>query len=1292
MRGPKRSKLVDVPGSFPEVCLLSNGHYSVMLTAAGSGYSARDGMDITRWREDGTRDCWGQYCYVRNLDDGRVWSAGRQPLGRNADEYEADLRSDRATIRRRDGDMETRYEVAVAPDADAEVRRVTLTNRGDGPRTLEVTSYAEVALNPRRADQAHPAFAKLFLETEYLASSRALLCRRRPRAHDQKPVWALQVLASEAPGEVEYETDRARFLGRGRSARNPAAMDAGATLSRTVGPVLDPVFSLRRRIRVEPGASAVLAFTTAAPEGRDQALALASRFGSLESVDRVFETTAASEAARRSELGLAPDDVALFQRLAAHVLFANPSLRSRESVARNRLGQPGLWPHAISGDLPIALVRIGADSNLEVTRRVLQAHAYWRRCGLVVDLVLLHDEGADDELRRRLEDLVRKAPTAELVDRPGGVFLRDASRMSSDDATLLEAAARLIIRGGDDPLAVQQAQVSAAPLPPPLLRVRRPKAAAARRAPGGGAALVFDNGLGGFTKDGREYVINLRAGERPPAPWSNVLANPDFGCLVTESGGGYTWAGNSQMNRLTPWSNDPVTDPPGEIVYLRDEETGEFWSSTPAPCGGEATTVVRHGQGYSRFTRRSHGLEQDLLVLISPTDPVKMVRLHVRNKGRRPRRLSATFYAEWVLGGLRDQAPLQVVCSADSETGALFATNAWAGDFAGGVAFAAVAATRTDTPLSFTTDRAEFLGREGSSEAPAALGRSGLSGRAGELVDPCAALMTPLEVPSGGEQEIVFLLGQAETADEARRLVRAYAAPGRVQAALEETRELWDRILGTVQVRTPDPAMDLMLNRWLIYQALACRMWGRSAFYQSGGAFGFRDQLQDAMAIVYGAPDEARAQILRAAARQFEEGDVQHWWHPPAGRGVRTRITDDLVFLPLVVAHHVGVTSDESLLDERVPFLHAPVLRPDQEEDYGLPEISSEDGTVYEHCERALECGLKLGPHGLPLMGTGDWNDGMNKVGAEGKGESVWNGWFMLATLREFADLAERRGDGTRAAWCRERADALRAALEEHAWDGGWYRRAYFDDGTPLGSSTNEECQIDSIAQSWAVISGAGDPERARRAMAAVEERLVRDADGLILLFTPPFDRGRLEPGYIKGYVPGIRENGGQYTHAATWVVLATALLGRGQRAAELFDLLNPVRHAASPDGVERYKVEPYVICADVYGAPPHTGRGGWTWYTGSASWLYRVGLEAILGFRLRGNRLELDPCVPPGWRGYEITYRHRSATYHIVVENSRGSGRGVRSVKVDGRKMPERAVELADDGAQHKVKIVLGS
>ena len=1280
-------------GSPPNICLLSNGRYTVMLTEAGSGYSTCDGIDVTRWREDATSDCWGQFFYIRDLDGGGAWSAGRQPLAGDPDDYETILGSDRAVFQRRDGDIETRSEIAVAVDADAEVRRITLTNHGVSPRMLDVSSYAEVSLNSRRADQAHPAFAKLFLETEYLPAPPTLLCRRRPRARDQKPIWGLHFLAGPesadtAVGVVEYETDRARFLGRGRSPASPASLDFGVTLSGTVGSVLDPVFSLRRHVRLAPNTSAVLAFGTALAADRNEAVALARRFSDLAEVERTFLQSRTHSQATLVALGISPDDAALFHRLAAHVLFTGPALRSRESVSGNRLGQSGLWPYAISGDLPIVLARFSSPGQSNLASELIRAHAYWRRCGLVADLVLLHDADPTDELHEQLGELVRVGPTSEMADKPGGVFLRGAAEMPAADVMLLEAASRAILRGDDGSLAEQLERAPIlATLPPDLAITAATTTGPVDESSAVDQRLLFANGLGGFTSDGREYVLTLHGSERPPAPWSNVLANPGFGCLITEAGAGYTWAGNAQMNRLTPWSNDPVSDPPGEALYLRDEETGEFWSPTPGPCGGEATTVVRHGQGYTRFTRTSHGIDQDLLVFVSATDPVKLIRLRISNTGARPRRLSATFYGEWVLGVLREQAALNVLCTLDLESGALFARNAWAGDFAGRIAFADVARR----PRSFTTDRTEFLGRYGTPKAPAALGRERLSDRAGELCDPCAALMTGLELPPGGEDVVVFLLGQAETEEDARRLVRFYGEAGRADRELDDVTSRWDRILETVQVRTPDPALDLMLNRWLIYQALACRVWGRTGFYQSGGAFGFRDQLQDAMALVYGAVEEARAQILRAATRQFEEGDVQHWWHPPAGRGVRTRITDDLYFLPLVTCHYVATTGDTALLDERVPFLRAPVLRPEQEEDYGLPDVSDVTGTIYEHCVRALDHGLRLGPHGLPLMGTGDWNDGMNQVGSGGLGESVWNGWFMLATLREFASLAEQRSDAARAAWCRERADALHQALEEHAWDGDWYRRAYFDDGALLGSRQNDECQIDSIAQTWAVISGAGDPERARQAMAAVEDRLVREADKMILLFAPPFDRSSLEPGYIKGYVPGIRENGGQYTHAATWVVLATALLGRGKRALELFALLNPVRHGATPEDVARYMVEPYVVAADVYGAPPHTGRGGWTWYTGSASWLYRVGLEAILGFHKRGDRLKIEPCVAPDWPRYELTYRHRSAIYHVVVENAAGTGRGVRSVTVDAHAAPEGEILLMDDGKTHEVRVELG-
>jgi cellobiose phosphorylase len=1278
----------------PQVALLSNGQYGIVVTAAGSGSSTWRGLDVTRWREDATRDCWGQFCYIRDLTEGTAWSAGYQPLCRPADGIEVALDADRAEFRRRDGDTETRLAICVAPDCDAEVRVVTVANHGGRPRELELTSYAEVCLNPRRADEAHPAFAKLFVETEFAPASGALLARRRPRGADQQPPWAIHVSAASGlvTGALEYETDRVRFLGRGRTPANPAALDAGTRLSGTTGAVLDAVFSLRRRVRLEPRSQASVAFITGATDSRQAALVLAERFQRFEAADRAFADAGAGTRDELQTLGLTPEDVGLFNRLAGSVVFTSSSLRQTDAVAANRLGQPGLWPHGISGDLPIVLVRVSGPDDEALVSQLVKWHAHVRGRGLTLDLVILDERPG--EAGDRLKTDLQGGIAGPLLGKPGGVFVLTSEKISADDRMLLAAAARAVLGGGRGSLTdqIDRRPAAATFARPPMTGspiVAAPEGPSATP-PGG---LRFWNGHGGFTEDGREYVIvtdgTAHGGPTlPPTPWTNVLANPGFGCLVTEAGLGYTWAGNSQMNRLTPWSNDPVSDAPGEVIYLRDAETGAVWTPTPLPRGPAAGVTIRHGQGYTRYTHRSGGLDQELLVLVPPDDPVKLLCLTVRNAGDRPRRLSAAYYAEWVLGTVRDNAPLQVVCERDAASGAILARNAWAGAFAGRVAFAAAGPRLR----SATADRAEFLGRNGTPSAPSALGRGDLSGTTGPALDPCAALMTEIVLAPGQADEVVFVVGQAESLERVRSLVGAYTASGRATEAVAEVQRLWDQILGVIQVKTPDPGIDLMVNRWLLYQVLACRVWGRSAFYQSGGAYGFRDQLQDIMALVHSSPETARAQILRSAARQFEEGDVQHWWHPPSGIGVRTRITDDLFFLPLAVHHYVTATGDAALLDETVPFLKSPELRPDQEEDFGLPAVSEQTGTVYDHCVRALERGHRLGSHGLPLMGTGDWNDGMNKVGAGGKGESVWNGWFFVAVHKAFAELAGRRGDAPREAWCRERAEALRAALEANAWDGAWYRRAYFDDGTPLGSAQNDECQIDALPQAWAVISGAADPARARQAMAAVEERLVRPEGKLIQLFDPPFDKGSLQPGYIKGYVAGIRENGGQYTHGATWVVLAAALQGRGDRALELWNILNPVYHATTPAEVQRYKVEPYVACADVYGVPPHVGRGGWTWYTGSASWLYRVALEAILGFRRTGDTLRVEPCVPRGWPGFEVAYRHGSATYRIRVDNPAGTGRGVGSVTVDGLPAAGGAVPLLDDGRVHDVRVTLGN
>ncbi len=1309
---PLMSRRLSTPGTpSPRTHLLSNTQYNVMLTNAGSGYSTCRGLDVTRWREDATRDASGLFLYIRDLATDAVWSAGYQPTCRAAEHYEAIFSADKVTFRRLDGGIEAVTEITVSPEARAEIRRVTLTNHDTRPRELELTSYAEVVLLSHGGDTSHPAFGKLFLETEWAPAPEALLCRRRPRAQDQAPIWAVHVAAADSPSlaPTQFETDRARFLGRGRSTADPAALDPGVALSGTTGAVLDPVFSLRRRVRIEPGMSAIVAFTTAVADSRDEALTLADHYRETSAVSRAFELAWAHSQVEHHGRNWTAQDAHLFQRLAAHVIYAGSILRADPAIlALNVKGQPGLWAYGISGDKPIVLAMIADFDELALAAQMLVAHTYLRLKGLEFDLVVLGGpaEAESDELHQHLLDMVRASDARDLVDRPGGVFVRKLGAIPEVDRILLQSSARVVLQGDRGTLAGQldrpeRVRALLGPLAPdsPTPEHNAPDPVAT-------PDLLFANGVGGFALDGLEYRILLPASPRPdvrrngkadrqnlprpvlpPAPWVNVVANPDFGFIASEGGSGYTWAGNSQTNRLTPWSNDPVTDPPGEVVYLRDEETGEFWSPTSLPVPSDEPSVVRHGQGYTVFERRARGLDHELTLLVPPTDPVKVIHLRVGNPGDRPRKLSATFYAEWVLGSLRDQAAMQVITEVDAGSGTLLARNPSHPDDSTRVAFA----DASHRPRTFTADRTEFLGRNGSVAEPAALGRSELGGASGAALDPCAAIQVKFEIPPGGEERVTFVLGQAGTVEEARRLAAHHRDPARFGPTLAEVKARWDHVLGALQVRTPDRAMDLVLNRWLMYQALSCRFWGRSATYQSGGAYGFRDQLQDSMALVYGAPEEARGQILRAASRQFVEGDVQHWWHPPGGKGVRTRISDDLIWLPYVACHYAATTGDSAIFDESISYLQAPLLKPGQEDDYGLPVTSDESGTLYDHCVRALDHAHQLGAHGLPLMGTGDWNDGMNRVGAEGRGESVWVAWFLIAALRQFAPIAETRGDSGRARTCLDRAEALRSAAETHAWDGRWYRRAYFDDGTLLGSSTNDECQIDSITQSWAAICGVADPDRVRQAMTSVDERLVRADDGLILLFTPPFDKGKLQPGYIKGYVPGVRENGGQYTHAATWVAMAAAIQGRGQRAGELFGLLNPVNHATDSESVARYKVEPYVVAADIYGRPPHTGRGGWTWYTGSASWLWRVGIESILGFHLRGDRLAIDPRIPGDWPGFELAYRHRSTPYRIVVENPEGVEHGVRTASLDGEPHDPASIPLVDDGRPHEVRIVLG-
>ena len=1144
------------------------------------------------------------------------------------------------------------------------------------------------------SDAAHPAFSNLFVQTEFVADGGALLATRRRHSPADRELWVahIAVVEGEAVGAAQFETDRARFLGRGRGIRTPVAVIDGRPLSNTAGAVLDPIFSLRRRIRLASGKTARVAFWTMVAPSRGEVLDLADKHHEPAAFERAITLAWTQAQVQLYHLGIDSNEANLFQRLAGHVLYSNPALRPSPVVlARNELGREALWAHGISGDLPIVLARTADAEGLETVRQLLRAHEYWRMKQLAADLVILNEDPPSygHDLQTSLETLVRASqPHASSGSAGGSVFVLRDELVPPATRGLLQSAARVVIwsRRGSLFQQVKRLEESVPPYAP--LPRRRPAATPAETVPPL-PKLEFFNGLGGFAADGGEYVTVLGKGQWTPAPWINVIANPSFGFQVSVEGAGYTWSINSQQNQITPWSNDPVSDRPGEVFYIRDEESSELWSPTALPIREETSVyVVRHGQGYSRFEHTSHGIGLELLQYVPLEDPIKISRLKIQNQSRRTRKLSVTAYVEWVLGTSRSASAPFVTTTIDAATGAMFAQNHWISEFGSLVAFADLAGRQ----VSWTGDRTEFIGRNGTLDHPAALeGGLPLSNRIGAGLDPCAALQTHLELAPGESAEVVFLLGEASAAAEATALLMRYRTAD-LNAVLRTVTQRWDDILGTVQVHTPDRAMDLLLNRWLLYQTLSCRIWARAACYQASGAYGFRDQLQDVMALSASKPEVTREHLLRAAARQFTEGDVQHWWHPPSGQGVRTRISDDRIWLAYATAHHVEVSGDSGILDAMVPFLEGPVLHPDQLESYFQPSVSEEHATLFEHCARALDQSLAVGLHGLPLIGTGDWNDGLNLVGAGGKGESVWLGWFLHATLSAFVELAESRGDRIRADAWRQHAIALAASLEREGWDGNWYLRAFFDNGTPLGSASASECRIDAIVQSWAVISGAANPARAASAMAAVDQYLVRRDDALHLLLTPPFDQAPPDPGYIKGYPPGIRENGGQYTHGAIWSVIAFAMLGEGDKAGDFFALLNPINHASTRAGIQRYKVEPYVACGDVYSEPSHVGRGGWTWYTGSAGWMYRAGLEWILGFRRRGAMLLIEPCIPKAWRQFEILYRYHSARYDIVVENPHGVSRGVTCVELDGKLLSGNPIliPLSDDGAIHQVRMRL--
>ncbi|MDY6872974.1 MAG: glucoamylase family protein [Chloroflexota bacterium] len=1282
----------------PAVNTLSNGKLNMIQTDTGSGVLNWGDIALTRWRRDASLDSWGIWYYIQDLDRDIAWSIGKEPIPGQPDEYTVLFGPHLTEIRKVQNGVRANLQTTISPEQDLCLQRITLTNQSNRSRYFRIFSYGEVALAPQATDRRHPAFNKMFIESNYDPDLRMLHFQRRKRSSEEAARGMAHLEFDTLPGKVEVETDRARFIGRGHDSSNPVALASAGQLSGAVGITLDPIFSVARRITLSPNQSITLNYLTLAAETRREAADIADQYRDEAKINNAFASAESASEKLLRALDLDVRTLEKYQRLLSRILYPIPTLRpDPDLLAQNNLGQSGLWPFGISGDYPVLLIAIDRQDEIDALQEALQAHTYWRKMGLKIDLVILNskDSGYTNELNERILQAINKMDSGDWVNRRGGLFVLTASQMAAEAVRLLKTTARVMIDLKTKDL---QDHLRLALDADPSLPAFMPTAPAGRydvdEQVNRPEDWEFDNGIGGFAPGGSEYQIYLEnaprlepgPGQITPAPWVNVIANPDFGFMVSDSGSSMTWAANSGENRLSPWFNDPVSDPTGETLYLRDEITGEVWSPTLSPAGEGVSYLVRHGQGYSSFESINKGFRQALRVYNDPEAPVKLVELTLTNLSDQPRRLTATYFIEWVLGVDRETTDAFIVPEYVNASGSLLARNTYSAEFADRVAFL----TSTMPVHGLTTDRREFLGMPGDRERPAGLTRIGLSGQVNAGLDPCAALQNHLNFAPGDSQTVVFALGQGQDRAETLELAQRFSDPKAAKSAWAANRETWETFLGTLNVRTPAPQMDRMLNHWLPYQALSCRIWGRSAFYQSSGAYGFRDQLQDVTDLLRTRADLAREHILRAAAHQFEAGDVLHWWHPPSGRGVRTRISDDLLWLVYVTAAYVRQTGDTGILSEEVPFRKGAPLQKDEEERYNLYPVTDTTATLFEHCQRALSQGDTEGPHGLPLIGTGDWNDGMNRVGVEGQGESVWLAWFLRENHLRFAELCEQMNEPSLAERHNERAAELAETVNRVAWDNDWYLRAYYDDGTPLGSHLNDECQIDSLPQSWSILTGGAEEGRGRKAMKSVEARLVQPEDRLIRLFTPPFDDTKNDPGYIKGYPPGIRENGGQYTHAAIWAVWALTELGEGDKAFRYFDFLNPITHSLDIENANRYAVEPYVVAADIYSTPPFEGRGGWTWYTGSSGWLHRLGVEAILGLQLRGDHFIVNPCIPADWDGYTMTFRKNGSVYNIKVQNPDHVQRGVRSVRMDGEALSDGQIPLDPDSGEHTVEIIL--
>jgi len=1273
--------------------VLSNENYTIYMDQFGQGFSKHNDIYLNKYRK--TNESFNGICfYIKDVKNKNLWTNTLKPNISTPSKYIVNFAPDRNKYLRTDGLIDTITKITISPDDDVEIRQIELKNNSNEEVYLEITSYFEPILSRIDDHIAHPAFCNLFLSYEYIEELNGIMIKRRSRDKSKNDKYALVLFFPDEDilGDYEYEIDKTKFIGRDRSILNPIALESEKILQKQMNMTLNPIVALRRTIKIESNKSKKLNLILLFSENREDIIKTAEKYNSKDAVNRIFSLSRAKSIIEARYSNLKAKQINTFQKIAGYLLNSNliRNFNIKNIDCKNK-SQCDLWKFGISGDNPILLVKIKYVNDVETVKELLKAHEYLRLKNVVFDLVILNEEKNSYEkyVNEALLSAVLSSNSSYLLNSFGGIFILDSNNLKKEEKDLLQLVSSMIFdahRGGIEEQIDELEDDIKGELPNYVLeKEKRELYKEYNNDLLALPELKYFNELGGFLENGKEYIIKLNKETKTPMPWSNILVNKQFGTLVTAAGGGYTWNKNSRENRLTTWYNETIEDIPAEVIYIKDKEEKTSWSITLNPKSNSQDYIAKFGFGYSEFINSNLGISTNLNIFVPQNDDVKINKLNIKNNMSYKRSLKIVYYLNLSLGMDIAKHAEYINIEKDETFNLIYLKNIFKNEFKDEFAYVSC----SEKISGYTGSKEEFFGL-GDISNPQGLNLINFSNQNSIGQSNIIAIEIDTEIDANESKDISIILGSTTSKEVAKDVAYKYYKISNCNKELENTKEFWNEHLNVLQVKTPVESTNILLNAWLLYQVISSRLWGRTGYYQSGGAFGFRDQLQDVLGIIYVLPEQVRAQIIEHAKHQFYEGDVEHWWHKESKKGIRTRFSDDLLWLAYVVEEYIRITDDTDILKEEVSYLDGDKLLDNEDEKYQETKESNIKGSIYEHVVKAIDRSLELGDKGLPFMGSGDWNDGMNTVGNKGNGQSVWLGFFLFDILNKILPICEMMCDKERIEIYKLKKEQLKNALNINAWDGRWFKRAFFDDGTPLGSIENDECRIDAISQSWACISNAADNDKKYICMESLENQLIDKENSIIKLLDPPFNNTKLEPGYIKSYMPGVRENGGQYTHAAIWAIIAFCSLGLGEKAHEYFKMINPIENARTKEAANKYKVEPYVMAADVYSVGNLAGRGGWTWYTGSGSWMYKAGIENILGFNKKGNILTINPCIPAQWDEYSIRYKYEQTIYNIEVKNPNHKNTGVEEIYIDNIRSFKNEIELINDNNVHNIKLIM--